>query len=115
MTTNLQKAWELSRPNLGSAEYIKTSRLVPYKDTGLSVCERCEEPNCIIALLYILEGGKIEDMRAWNDRSIYPMYDKIPILHKYDCDFLTDLQDAFDSGDVEWVDSLIASMSDSVR
>lgn len=43
------------------------------------------------------------------------MYDKIPILHKYDCDFLTDLQDAFDSGDVEWVDSLIASMSDSVR
>lgn len=92
MTTNLQTAWELSRPNLGSAEYIK-----------------CEEPNCIIAHLYILEGGKIEDMKVWCNTGIYPLYDEVPILHKYDCEFLTDLQDAFDEGDAKQVEKLIVS------
>ena len=90
--TNLQKAWDLSRPNLGSAEYLSG-----------------EEPNCIIAHLYILEGGKLENMRAWNNTGIYPMYDEVPLLHKYERIFLTDLQDAFDSGDVEWVEKLIVS------
>ncbi len=105
---NLQKAWDLSRPNLGSAEYIKTSRLVPYKDTGLSVCERCEEPNCIIAHLYVLEGGKVEDMRAWNNSSIYSLlHDEIPFLHKYTREFLTNLQNAFDEENVGLVEKLI--------
>lgn len=110
MTTNLQKAWELSRQNLGSAEYIKTSRLVPYKDSGLSVSESCEEPNCIIAHLYILEGGKVEDMRAWNNTGIHPLYDEVPLLHKYERIFLTDLQDSFDAGNAGFVDGLIASL-----
>ena len=96
--SNLQKAWDLSRPNLGSAEYLSG-----------------EEPNCIIAHLYILEGGKLEDMKVWCNTGIYPMYDRIPLLHKYGCDFLTDLQESFDTGNEKWVDSLIASMSDSVR
>ena len=88
---NLQKAWELSRPNLGSAEYIK-----------------CEEPNCIIAHLYILEGGKVEDMRAWNNSSIYSvLHDEIPFLHKYTREFLTNLQNAFDEENVGLVEKLI--------
>ncbi len=91
--TNLQKAWDLSRPNLGSAEYLSG-----------------EEPNCIIAHLYILEGGKLEDMKVWNNIGIYPMYDKVPILHKYERIFLTDLQESFDAGNAGFVDALIASL-----
>mgnify|MGYP003534381023 CR=1 FL=1 len=52
------------------------------------------KPACVIAQLYILEGGKVEDMADWHGKPI--AYIQPPLLAKYPILFLSTVQYVFD-------------------
>lgn len=57
------------------------------------------EPICVIAQLYVLEGGKVEDMEKWGDtviQTIKKETEDLPALDGYDINILLDLQSYWD-------------------
>lgn len=86
MKRNLLKAIELAK-GAGSCQYIKGG-----------------EPCCVIAQLYVLEGGKVEDMEGWGNNWSNTTVDAVirknldnGVLKKYDRQLLTRLQNTWDN------------------
>ena len=78
----LNKAIELAREP-GSCQYVTDG-----------------EPCCVIAQLYILEGGTVDELRQWRSTVISHVLYEVnpPQLASYPKDLLADLQYTWDAG-----------------
>ena len=70
-------------------------------EPGSCECVKNNNPTCVIACLYILEGGDIEEVKKWTEGQLIS---ELPVnqrnlLNRYNTDFLDYLQLEWDSGE----------------